>query len=111
MAWHEGFIHKLRYQLPKSFCDFYCHSSQNDIFRVKQQDANREFKLISDGVPQSSNIVPILYLLHTSNVPTSLKYMLANDTIILTIAISNAKSTEARQTADDCVISWPKKSN
>ena len=57
-VWHEGLIHKLRGQLPKSYCDFLSSYITERYFRVKQQDSYSEFKFISACVPQGSILGP-----------------------------------------------------
>ena len=111
-VWHEGLLHKLRCQLPKSFCDFLTSFLSERYFRVKLQDSYSELKPIFAGVPQGSILGPILYLLYTSDIPTSPNYLMAtfaDDTAILTTNKSAKDSNEALQSALDSINTWTKK--
>lgn len=108
-VWHEGLLYKLRRHLPKSFCDFLTSYMSERFFRVKQTDTYSTLKAINAGVPQGSILGPILYLLFTSDIPTSPNCFIAtfaDDTALLATGKSTLETTEALQTALNMLITW-----
>jgi hypothetical protein len=66
---------------------------------------------ISAGVPQGSTLEPILYLLHSANIPLNPKAkiaMFANDTAILSISDSYDQAVTNLQAATSQVCLWAK---
>lgn len=111
-VWHKGLIHKLRCLLPKSYCDFLLSYISERHFRIKLENTFSDLKPIHAGVPQGSILGPVLYLLYTSDVPTSSMYFIASfadDTALLTTGNTVEESTEALQKAVDSVNIWTKK--
>jgi hypothetical protein len=68
-GWHEGLNYKLRTILPKQYAEILESYITERFFRIKQGDAYSEHKEIKAGGPQGSVLGPILYLLHTSDLP------------------------------------------
>ena len=111
-VWHDGLMHKLRNTLPESFCNFLQSYLTERYFRVKQEDSYSNLFPISAGVPQGSILGPLLYLLFTSDVPTSNEYVtatFADDTALLAIGKTPEESTNTLQTAINEVSNWTKK--
>ena len=76
-VWHDGLMHKLRNTLPESFCNFLQSCLTERYFRVKQEDSYSKLFPISAGFPHGSILGQLLYLLFTSDVPTSNEYVTA----------------------------------
>ena len=111
-VWHEGLIHKLKSQLPKSFCNFLTSYLCGRFFRVKLEGEYSSLKPIGAGVPQGSILGPILYLLFTNDVPTSSNFFtatFADDTVLLTTGKTAQESTESLQAALDTITTWTKR--
>ena len=53
--------------LPKQYAEILESHLAGRFFRIKQGDAYSELKEIQAGVPQGSVLVPVLYLLYTSD--------------------------------------------
>ena len=96
-VWHDGLI---RNTLPESFCNFLQSHLTERYFGVKQEDSYSNLFPISAGVPQRSILGPLLYLLYTSDIPTSNEYVaatFADDTALLAIGKTPEESTNTLQ--------------
>ena len=84
-VWHDGLLYKLKLHLPsyvKLFQSYLCERQ----FRTKVQGATSNTFPIKSGVPQGSVLGPVLYLVYTSDLPTTentLTGTFADDTVIL----------------------------
>ena len=65
-VWHEGLNYKLRIRLvAKQYSQILESYVKNRHFRIKQEESYSELMEIKAGVPQSSVLGPVLYLLYT----------------------------------------------
>ncbi|KMQ87932.1 reverse transcriptase [Lasius niger] len=95
-VWHKGLVYKLRNMLPKSFSSLLKSYLQDRCFRVRFEDAYSNFRRIAAGVPQSSVLGPILYLLYSADIPNSPGVRVAtfaDDTAILATGGDSTIST------------------
>lgn len=83
-VWHTGLLYKLKKNLPPPIYVILKSYLQNRHFFVKVKEEQSNIHRIDAGVPQGSVLGPILYLLHTADLPTS------NHTIISTFADDTA---------------------
>jgi hypothetical protein len=82
----KGLEYKLRSLLPKQYSDILTSYIRERIFRVKFENEYSGSKQIKAGVPQGSVLGPVLYLLYTSDIPTTEDTLLAtfaDDTVVL----------------------------
>lgn len=85
-VWYEGILFKIKKLLPHSYYLLLKSYLCDRLFQVKYQDALSEFQPISAGVPQGSILGPFLYLISTSDLPTTERTTIAtfaDDTAIL----------------------------
>lgn len=85
-VWHRGLIHKITSLLPTNVHLLLQNYITNREFVVKQKDFFSRHCKIDAGVPQGSVLGPILYVLYTSDMPTTSQTMtstFADDTAIL----------------------------
>jgi hypothetical protein len=71
-VWHTRLLYKLRLSLPLHYfliLKSYLHSRH---FLVKIENERTELFPVNVGVPQGSVLRPLLYLLYTADLPTSL---------------------------------------
>ena len=111
-VWHEGLDIKLRSVLPKSYCDFLSSYMADRFFRIKLEDEYSDLNPIAAGIPQGSILGPILYLIYTSDVPTSSNFFtatFADDTALLATGKSVEESSAVLQNAINLVHEWTNK--
>ena len=85
-VWHQGLIYKLQRLLPKVYCGFLTAYLSEWFFRAKVENGFSKLNPINAGIPQASILGPLLFLLYTSDVPTSSNYYVASfadDTALL----------------------------
>jgi len=85
-VWHDGLLYKIKQNLPYQFYEIIKSYLENRTFYVKQNDAHSKLYEIKSGVPQGSVLGPLLYLIYTSDLPTSSNLTIAtfaDDTAII----------------------------
>jgi hypothetical protein len=86
--WHTGFLNKLRFSFPLNYFILLKSYSTNRHLRVKVDNEFSDFLPIHAGVPQGSVLGCLLYLLYTSDLPSSpdtTTATFADDTAVLAI--------------------------
>jgi hypothetical protein len=89
-----------------------CNNIRGRIFSVKFENEYSGSKQIKAGVPQGSVIGPILYLLYTSDIPTTEDTLLAtfaDDTAVLTKGTDFEEAAVKAQKALLDITNWTKK--
>jgi hypothetical protein len=98
--WQAG-LYKLRQALPLNYFLLLKSNLHNQHFCVKVGNVYSELKSIRAGVPQSSVLGPLLYLLYMADLPTSPRTFIAtftDDTSILTTDSDPAVASHLLQT-------------
>ena len=76
------------------------------FFRIKLEDEYSDLNPIAAGIPQGTILEPILYLIYTSDVPTSSNFFtatFADDTALLATGKSVEESSAVLQNAINLV--------
>jgi hypothetical protein len=84
-VWHEGLLFKIWHTLP-SYFNLLRSYLRDRTFRIKIPDQKSDMFPIQAGVPQGSVLGPILFVLYTSDFPTTNNTTtgtFADDTVIL----------------------------
>ncbi len=111
-VWHKGLIHKLKLLLPKQYCEILESYLTERFFRIKQDDAYSCLMEIETGVPQGSVLGPILYLLYTSDIPSTENNIIAtfaDDTVSMAVGEDYDDSIAKVQEAISKIEAWTKK--
>ncbi len=98
--------------LPKQYSEILESYLTNRFFRIKHDDVYSELKEIKAGVPQGSVLGPVLYLLFTSDIPTTENNTIAtfaDDTAIMSVGENYDDSIAKVQVAINQIESWTKK--
>lgn len=85
-VWHKGLRYKLKKNLPLPHFQLLQSYLHERFFLIKYNTAYTNLHPIGSGVPQGSVLGPILYLLYTSDLPTTINTTIAtfaDDTAIL----------------------------
>jgi hypothetical protein len=108
-VWHTGLLYKLRQSLPLNYFLLLKSYLNYRHFRVKVGNEYSELLPVHAGVPQSSVLGPLLYLLYTSDLPSSpdiTTATFAEDTTILAIDPSPAIASPKLQNNLHAIQHW-----
>jgi hypothetical protein len=111
-VWHEGLLYKIKTTLPYGFFLILKSYLKERHFLVTVGDATTNLHPIKAGVPQGSVLGPILYLLYTSDLPTSTSVTtgtFADDTAILASHSDPKIASELLQEGLNDISDWLKK--
>jgi hypothetical protein len=111
-VWHAGLLYKIKQQLPIAYYQLLQSYLRDRKFRTKVNICTSDLFPIKAGVPQGSVIGPLLYLLYTSDLPTSINTTtgtFADDTVILTSNVNPAAATNTLQTHLNQIQTWTQK--
>ncbi|KAI8115700.1 putative RNA-directed DNA polymerase from transposon X-element [Lucilia cuprina] len=108
---HSGLIYILNKHFSNKYVQIIKSYLEGIYFRVKQQEAFSNLKEINTGVPQRFILGPILYLLHTRDIPVPTNTTVAtfaDDTAILSVAESKSSANTILQNAMNEIAVWTK---
>lgn len=111
-VWHAGLLYKIKQYLPHCYFDLLRSYLNDRHFLVKYNDAFTKLYPIKAGVPQGSVLGPTLYLLFTSDLPStnnSITATFADDTAILTSHSNATVASERLQDSLTKIQPWLKK--
>lgn len=81
-VWHDGLLHNLQINFPPPYYLLFKSYLDQRSFLVNINNSISNQYKINTGVPQSSNLSPLLFLISTFYTPT---FTFADDTYILTL--------------------------
>ncbi|GBP43992.1 Probable RNA-directed DNA polymerase from transposon X-element [Eumeta japonica] len=111
-VWHEGLLFKIKSSLPNYICQILESFIQNRRFVVQHGEALSRLCDINAGVPQGSVLGPLLYLIYTSDLPTSdciTTGTFADDTAILASHQDPAEASKILQDGLNNILNWLKR--
>lgn len=110
--WHDGLLHKIKRNLSPDLYAVIKSYLLHKTFLVKHGEAVTRIKEIHSGVPQGSVLGPVLYLLYTADLPTSLRVTTAtyaDDTAILATHKNPILASQRLQESLTLIQRWLKK--
>ncbi|PNF19341.1 putative RNA-directed DNA polymerase from transposon X-element [Cryptotermes secundus] len=111
-VWHAGLCYKMKQKLPHQMYAILRSYLTHRYYFVKQQEALTNLYPISSGVPQGSVLGPVLYLIYTSDLPTTRKTTtatFADDTAILASHTNPLSASRNLQDHLNKIQHWLKK--
>jgi hypothetical protein len=97
-VWHSDLLYKIKQFLPPPYFQLLKSYLSDRQFQVRVGNEKSELQPIKAGVPQGGVFGPTLYVLYTSDLPTSTNTTLgtfADDTVILSV------NEDSRRAASD----------
>ena len=110
-VWHEGLLFKIKSNLPVNYYNFIRSYLEKRHFFVKQGAETTSLYEIHAGVPQSSVMGPMLYLLYTADLPITegvVTGTFADDTAILATDHRPDIASQKLQRSLDQIYQWLK---
>ncbi|PNF38784.1 RNA-directed DNA polymerase from mobile element jockey [Cryptotermes secundus] len=111
-VWHDGLLFKIKKVLPIKYFRLLKSYLSDRKFRTRVKEEVSSNFIIQSGVPQGSVLGPILYVLFTTDLPTTTYTTtgtFADDTVILASHDDPATASQRLQSHLDQVESWLKK--
>lgn len=111
-VWIAGLLYKLKKFLPHNLYRLIKSYLLERHYLVKHRDEHTSLFPINSGVPQGSVLGPILYILHTADLPTmknTVTATFADDTTLLAIHQNPTIASEMLQRHLDEIQKWLKK--
>lgn len=111
-VWHEGLLSKIKTMFPTNAYETLKSFLQDRHFLVQNGEALSNLRDINAGVPQGSVLGPLLYLIYTSDLPTSDSITtgtFADDTAILASHQDPIEATKLLQNGLNDISNWLKK--
>jgi hypothetical protein len=113
-VWYTGLLHKLRQFFPLNYYLILNSYLHNRHFQVNVEDSYTDLLPVNAGVTQDSVLSPLLYLLYTADLPTSLDSTIAtfaDDTAVLATdpdpVIASQKLQTSLLTIQHWLTKWP----
>ena len=111
-VWHEGLLYKIKNSFPGNIFLILKSYLRDRYFFVQSGEALSKLCPIAAGVPQGSVFGPILYLIHTADLPISnlaTTGTFADDTAVLVSHTDHKVASAMLQTCLDDIALWLKK--
>lgn len=111
-VWHEGLLFKIKSFFPNNIYKILKSFLENRYFLVNHGEAFSGLCNINAGVPQGSVLGPLLYLIYTSDLPTSdcvTTGTFADDTAILSSHEDPTEASKILQKGINDISTWLKK--
>ncbi|KAL4127024.1 hypothetical protein QTP88_011222 [Uroleucon formosanum] len=108
-VWHDGLLFKLKTLFPAPYYLLLKSYLDNRTFMVRHNLQHSKQFRIAAGVPQGSDIAPFLYIIYTSDLPTSEKTTIgtyADDTALLSTADDHITASLQLQSHIDTLSKW-----
>jgi len=108
-VWHEGLLYKLKSLFPAPYYLLLKSYLDNCTFKFRHNLQHSKQFPIAAGVPQGSDIAPFLYIIYTSDLPTSEKTTIgtyADDTALLSTATDHITASPQLQLHIDTLSQW-----
>ncbi|KAL7291223.1 hypothetical protein TKK_0014836 [Trichogramma kaykai] len=108
-VWHTGLLHKIKKNLPYALYQILKSYLENRTFQVKVNNEVTKLYDIHAGVPQGSVLGPTLYLLYTSDIPSSQTTTTAtyvDDTALLSTHTNPIAASTKLQNHLTTVVNW-----
>lgn len=108
-VWHEGLLCKICDTLPTNTHKLLKNYLSNRSFEVKSKGIFSSTKKIHAGVPQGSILGPILYIIYTSDMPTSSQTCMstfADDTALVSIHKNRSVASDQLQSHIHILETW-----
>jgi hypothetical protein len=109
---HQGLLYKIKTILPSSYYKLLQSYLQERVFHTKVGTESSRQNTMASGVPQGSVLGPILYILYTSDLPTTPNTIMgtfADDTAILVSHYDITKAASYIQEHIDQLQQWMNK--
>lgn len=111
-VWHTGLLYKLKQRIPPQFYQIIKSYMDNRFFQIKLGESISNLHPITSGVPQGSVLGPVLYVLFTSDLPTTnytTTATFADDTVILASHSDATEASNRLQRGLNEIQTWQKK--
>lgn len=111
-VWHRGLLYKIKLHLPSQIYLVLKSYLDERFFQVKIKNEVSDYHQIMSGVPQGSVLGPLLYLIYSSDTPTTENTLIAtfaDDTAILATSETPQLAAEHLQHHLDLIQEWTNK--
>jgi hypothetical protein len=108
-VWHEGLLFKLKTLFPAPYYFLLKSYLENRTFKVCYKLQHSKQFPIAAGVSQGSDLAPFLYIIYTSDLPTSVETTIgtyADDTALLSTAADHITASLQLQSHIDTLSQW-----
>jgi hypothetical protein len=108
-VWHSGLLYKLKQFLPPPYFQLLKSYLSDRKFQVRVGNEKSELQPIKAGVPQDSVLGPALYVLYTSDLPTSTNTTLgtfADDTVMFSVNKNSRRAASDFQYHLNTLQTW-----
>lgn len=108
-VWYDGLLYKIKRLLPAPYYLLIKSFLENRTFNVRINTTLSNSYSILAGVPQGSDIAPLLYIIYTADIPTNANTLIgtyADDTVILASNLDPTTASQHVQTHLNTLSTW-----